>query len=81
MNKLSKIGTGIVATMASIMVLASSAYAASPLSGVTTEANNAKTEFTNFVTGTAVPILFSLLVLGVGIALAVKYVRRGARSA
>lgn len=77
-----KAGVGLVALLTALVGMTTAAYAStSPLDGVATEANNAKTEFANFVTGTAVPILFALLVLGVGIALAVKYVRRGARAA
>ena len=79
MRKLASI-PAVVITM--VMLGASAAYATpGPLDGVATEANAARDEFASFVTATAVPILFGLLILGVGIALAVKYVRRGARSA
>lgn len=72
---------GVVSTAIVAMATAASATPVNPLDSVTTEANTAKDSFVSFVTGTGVPLLFALLVLGVGISLAVKYVRRGARSA
>lgn len=82
MNNIRKFGVAVSAAMTALTVWAGAAYATtSPLDSVTTEVNAAKTEFSTFVTGTGVPVLFALLILGVGISLAVKYVRRGARSA
>ncbi len=72
--------TSFVAGLWATMAVAY-AQTAGPLDDVKTQANSAKTELSSFVTGTAVPILFGLLILGVGIALATKYVRRGARAA
>lgn len=77
-----RIGVATSAALAVIVATAAGAWATpSPLAPVTSEVNSAKSELATFITGTAVPVLFALLLLGVGIALAVRVVRRGARSA
>jgi hypothetical protein len=82
MNKLARPFVAVATVMGTIvgMAVAASAQTTS-LDGVTTEVTGARDDLVSFVTGTGVPVLFSLLILGVGIALAVRYTRRGARSA
>lgn len=81
MNITRKLGAFTGVTVLGVLFSAVAAFATGPLDGVTTQANAAVTELTTFVTTTGVPIIFGLLILGVGISLAVKYVRRGARAA
>lgn len=81
-NLARKIGAGALGIVVMTMLGATAALATpGPLDGLKTEGDAAKAEFTDFVTTWAVPFLFGLLLLGVGIGLATKYIRRGARSA
>lgn len=81
MNNVRKAGAALAVTVVSLLAMGASAFAVSPLDGVTTQVTDSETVFTDFVIGTGVPVLFGLLILGVGIRLGVKYLRRAARSA
>lgn len=82
MNRTRKVGVVIGAVMTGLFLSASAALATpGPLDDVSTQVNSSKTEFVDFVIGTGIPVLFSLLILGVGIKLGVKYLRKAARSA
>lgn len=82
MNRIVKIGAGAMGAITTVILWATAAYATtSPLDPISTEVDGTKDEIATFVTGTAVPVLFALLLLGVGVTLAIKYVRRGARAA
>jgi hypothetical protein len=72
------LGTVMGSLMAWVSVAA--AQTVSPLDGVTSQVNDGKDEFTTFVTSTGLPVLFGLLILGIGIRLGVKYLKRGARA-
>lgn len=82
MKPIKKIGVGIAAAVSMVMFAAMAAYATpTPLDQVATEVESARDDFLGFVTGTGIPVLFGLLVVGVGISLGVRYLRRGARAA
>lgn len=49
------------------------------MEGVTTLVNEQIGDITGFVTGTAAPAIFGLVLLGIGIALGIKYLRKGAK--
>lgn len=82
MNKINKIGVAMTAVAFSVLAMTGTAFAAAgPLDGVTTEVNSAKSSLLAFINSTGVQLVFGLLILGVGIALATKFLRRAARSA
>lgn len=80
MNKIAKTGVAALAFGVTLWATMANAFAGD-LDGVTSEVNTRKTELVSFVTGTGVPVVFGLAILGIGIALALRYLRRGARSA
>lgn len=80
-NKTRKAAVAMGVTIVSLLTMGTAAFATSPLDGVTSQVTSSQDTFTTFVVGTGVPVLFSLLILGVGIRLGVKYLRRAARSA
>ena len=73
----------VVAFVTGMYAMVGAAYAqsASDLTGVTAAAESTKDEVQTWVTTVGLPILFGLLLLGIGIKLAMKFVRRGARAA
>lgn len=81
MKKLAKWITAPFIAAFGVVAMASMASASTALDGVSTQVTGAKDDLASFVTTTGVPVLFGLLILGVGIGLAVRYTRRGARSA
>lgn len=83
MNKIATRTAVVMSVVCGAMLAFAGAASAStsPLDGVTTEVNTAKGQLSTFITGTGVPVVFGLLILGVGIALAAKFLRRAARSA
>jgi len=72
----------IPAALAMVVVWAQAAYAqAGPLDGVKTQTNAAKADLVDFVVTTGIPVIFGLAVLGLGIALAVRYLGKARKTA
>jgi ABC-type Fe3+-siderophore transport system permease subunit len=83
MQKTRKGLAAIPAALVMVVVWAQAAYAqtAGPLDGVKTQSNQAKADLVDFVTTVGIPIMFTLAILGLGIALAVRYLQKARRNA
>jgi hypothetical protein len=72
----------IPAAMAMVVAWAQVAYAqTAPLDGVKTQTNAAKDDLVDFVVSTGIPVIFGLAILGLGIALAVRYLGKARKTA
>jgi hypothetical protein len=82
MQKTRKGLAAVPAALAMVLVWAQAAYAQTgPLDDVKTQSNQAKADLVDFVTTVGIPIMFTLAILGLGIALAVRYLQKARRNA
>lgn len=74
-------GVGTVFAALTVFVGAAMAQTPTPIEQVTTEVNTARDSLLTFITGTGIPLLFGLLLVGVALSVGVRMLRRGVRQA